>query len=286
LHDDAESLYRQGITMLRDVQSLPDVRGITLSEVGIEDLRYPLMIADGDGGKREVVATVTMSVSLVAHAKGAHLSRFVDVLHQWREQLGPETAMGMVDDLRQRMDSSTARVHLSFPYFLERRAPVTGIASYMDYSCTLTTMVSADGPDMVVRVRVPVTSVCPCSKAISDRGAHNQRGSVTIEARPKSPLSSLWFDDLIAIAEEAGSSPVYALLKRPDERYVTMVGYDNPVFVEDIARTVALALHEDPRIAAFAARVVNYESIHNHAAYACIPWTTANGAIDMEDRDG
>jgi GTP cyclohydrolase I len=125
---------------------------------------------------------------------------------------------------------------------------------------------------VVQRVRVPVTSVCPCSKAISDRGAHNQRGWVTIEARPSDPTAEVWFDDLIAIAESAGSSPVYALLKRPDERHVTMAGYDNPVFVEDMARTVAQALSKDPRIAGFAVRVVNDESIHNHAAYAHIPW--------------
>lgn len=260
--------------MLQDVQALPDTRGIALDEVGIEDLRYPLLVADGQGGKREVVATVTMSVSLDAHTKGAHLSRFIDVLHSWRDQLGPDTALGMVDDLRQRMGSATAQARLAFPYFLERRAPVTGIASFMDYACALTVVAEGDRRDLVQQVRVPVTSVCPCSKAISDRGAHNQRGWVTIDARPCDPGSDLWFDDLIAIAEAAGSSPVYALLKRPDERHVTMAGYDNPVFVEDMARTVAQALSRDARVAAFKVRVVNDESIHNHAAYAQIPWTT------------
>lgn len=272
--------------MLQDVQALPDTRGIALDEVGIEDLHYPLLIADGQGGKREVVATVTMSVSLDADAKGAHLSRFVEVLHGWRDQLGPETAIGMVDDLRQRMGTTTARVQLTFPYFLERRAPVTGIASFMDYACTLAVTVTDNGPDVVQQVRVPVTSVCPCSKAISDRGAHNQRGWVTIEIRPGDPAGEVWFDDLIATAESAGSSPVYALLKRPDERHVTMAGYDNPVFVEDMARTIALALRQDSRIATFAVRVVNDESIHNHAAYARIPWTPATGAAGTEQADG
>lgn len=259
--------------MLKDVQAEPDSRGIALNEVGIDELRYPLLVADGQGGKREVVANVTMSVSLDAHVKGAHLSRFVDVLHEWRDQLGPDTALAMVDELRRRMGSATARATLAFPYFLERHAPVTGSASFMDYACTLTVAASDAGQDLVQQVRVPVTSVCPCSKAISDRGAHNQRGWVTIDARPREAQGDLWFDDLIVVAEAAGSSPVYALLKRPDERHVTMAGYDNPVFVEDIARDVAGALSSDLRIAEYKVRVVNDESIHNHTAYAQIPWT-------------
>lgn len=260
--------------MLQDVQAQPDTRGIPLDEVGIEDLKYPLLVPDGQGGKREVVASVTMSVSLDHHAKGAHLSRFVEVLHSWRDQLGTDTAISMVGDLRQRMGSETATAKLAFPYFLERHAPVTSIASFMDYACALTVTASANGHGALLRVRVPVTSVCPCSKAISDRGAHNQRGWVTIDARPTVATGDLWFDDLIAVAEAAGSSPVYALLKRPDERHVTMAGYDNPVFVEDIARGVAEALTCEPRVAEFNVRVVNDESIHNHAAYAQLSWTS------------
>jgi GTP cyclohydrolase I len=262
---------------MRDVQAQPDKRGIPLDEVGIEGLKYPLLVPDGQGGKREVVASVAMSVSLDARAKGAHLSRFVDVLHNWRDQLGSDTAISMVDDLRERMGSATAVVKLAFPYFLERHAPVTGIPSFMDYACALTVTASAEGHEVVLQVRVPVTSVCPCSRAISDRGAHNQRGWVTIDARPSVAAGDLWFDDLIDIAEAAGSSPVYALLKRPDERHVTMAGYDNPVFVEDMARSVVEALTREPRVAEFKVRVVNDESIHNHAAYAHVAWT--NGAV-------
>lgn len=261
--------------MLKDVQAEPDTRGVALNEVGIEDLRYPLLVADGQGSKREVVATVTMSVSLEAHVKGAHLSRFVDVLHEWRDQLGPDTALSMVDDLRRRMGSGIARATLAFPYFLERRAPVSGSASFMDYACTLTVTAADAEQTLTQRVRVPVTSVCPCSKAISDRGAHNQRGWVTIDAEPHDSCGTLWFDDLIDVAEASGSSPVYALLKRPDERHVTMAAYDKPVFVEDIARDVARALDADTRIARYRVRVVNDESIHNHAAFAQIPWTSA-----------
>jgi GTP cyclohydrolase IB len=228
--------------MLQDVQALPDTRGIALSEVGIEGLSYPLLVPDGQGGKREVVAAVSMSVDLASHVKGAHLSRFVEVLHAWRDQLGHDTITGFVDDLRQRMGTTVGRVRLEFPYFLERQAPITGIASFMNYACAITVTGTDAGHELLLQVRAAVTSVCPCSQAISDRGAHNQRSYITIDARPSEPVGELWFDDLIDIAEAAGSSPVYALLKRPDERHVTMAAYDNPVFVEDMARTVAQAL--------------------------------------------
>lgn len=260
--------------ILRDVQASPDSRGIPLDEVGVEGLRYPILVPDGQGAKRETVATVAMSVSLDGDVKGAHLSRFVEVLHAWRDQLSAESAMMMADDLRGRMRTSTARVQLNFPYFLERPAPVTGIMSFMDYACTVAVTATDAGNDLQLGVRVPVTSVCPCSKAISDRGAHNQRGWVTLDVSPSASVNDVWFDDLISVAESAGSSPVYAILKRPDERHVTMAGYDNPVFVEDMARTVAQAMTRDHRIAAYRVRVVNDESIHNHAAYAGIPWTT------------
>ncbi|MEH1017637.1 GTP cyclohydrolase FolE2 [Micromonospora sp. CPCC 206060] len=260
--------------MLPDVQALPDQRGVALDEVGIEGLRYPLLIADDQGAKRETVATADMSVSLDAEVKGAHLSRFVEVLHAWRDEVAPGSALRLVEDLRMRMGSSSARVHLTFAYFLERQAPVTGARSFSEYQCALTASVSAANPVLTLQARVPVTSVCPCSKAISDRGAHNQRGYVTIEVHPVGP-EELWFDDLIDVAEASASSPVYALLKRPDERHVTMAGYDNPVFVEDMTRHVALALRDDPRVSRFRVRVVNDESIHNHAAFAQLEWTNS-----------
>lgn len=266
----------------QDAQALASTSGIVLPEVGVEGLYYPLLVADGQGGKHEVVATVTMSVRLDAETKGAHLSRFIEVLHGWREPLGPETAIGMVDDLRQRMGSTSAQAQLSFMYFLERESPVTGTALSMGYDCVLTVTVTDDRVDVTQRVRVPVTSVCPCSEAISDRGAHNQRGWVTIEARPSEPTAEVWFDDLIAIAESVGSPPGSALVKQPDECPVTTAGYDNAVFVEDMTRTVAQALSADPRIAGFAVRVVNGKSIHSHTAYAHIPWTAGVEASGAE----
>ncbi|MFI7208082.1 GTP cyclohydrolase FolE2 [Micromonospora aurantiaca (nom. illeg.)] len=263
--------------ILPDVQATPDERGVALDEVGIEELRYPLLVADGQGAKRETVATVSMSVTLDARVKGAHLSRFVEVLHAWRDQLAPDTALGLVEDLRGRMGTGRAQVRLQFPYFLERPAPVTGARSFSEYGCALAATATTDSAWLELTVRVPVTSVCPCSKAISDRGAHNQRGYITITARPATD-ADLWFDELIDVAEASASSPVYALLKRPDERHVTMAGYDNPVFVEDMARNVAVALRADPRIASFRVRVMNDESIHNHAAYALLGWAAAAGS--------
>ncbi|MER5418946.1 GTP cyclohydrolase FolE2 [Streptosporangium roseum] len=264
--------------MLEDVQAAPDTRGVALDEVGIEGLRYPVLVADGQGAKRETVATAAMSVALGPEVKGAHLSRFIEVLHGSREQLTAATAVGLADDLRHYMGSSSARVHLAFPYFLEREAPVTRFRAYIEYTCAVTAYSSAAGTQLTLSAEVPVTSVCPCSKAISDRGAHNQRGHITIEVKPSDHLTDLWFDELIDIAEGAASSPVYALLKRPDERYVTMAAYDNPVFVEDMVRNVCLILAAYDRITAYRVRAVNDESIHNHAAYAAVSWTSPNGA--------
>jgi GTP cyclohydrolase IB len=266
--------------MLPDVQAMPDTRGVPLEEVGIEGLRYPLLVPDGQGGKRETVATVAMAVSLAPQVKGAHLSRFVEVLHAWRDQLAADTALLLADELRQRLGSTHARVHLAFPYFLERCAPVTGSRSFTDYQCALTVLVGDGFSAVTLRVEVPVTSVCPCSKAVSDRGAHNQRGRITIEAQLGAVATALWFDDLIDIAEAAASSPVYALLKRPDERHVTMGGYDHPVFVEDMVRDVARILAGDARLTQFRVRAVNDESIHNHNAYAQVGWSAAAAHAD------
>lgn len=267
--------------MLPDVQAMPDTRGVALDAVGVEGLRYPLLVSDGQGNKRETVATVTMSVGLPDDVKGAHLSRLVDVLHAWRDQLSADGALLMADDLRQRLGSTHASVRLTFPYFLERRAPVSGGMSFMDYQCTLTaTCAGSNSSEVMLTVQVPVASVCPCSKAISDRGAHNQRGQIHIEAKPVDTAAGIWFDELIDIAERAASSPVYALLKRADERHVTMAAYDNPVFVEDMVRNVVAVLRDDRRIAWCRVRAVNDESIHHHAAFAQATWPASSRPVD------
>jgi MptA/FolE2 family GTP cyclohydrolase len=261
---------------LPDVQALPDSRGVPLDSVGVEGLKYPVLVADGQGGKRDTVASMTMWVDVAAEVKGAHLSRFVEVLHQWRDQLSAAGTLQMAEDLRGRMGSGRAGVEASFVYFLERHAPVSGAASFMDYPCAVLATAGGSGGSVRLRVEVGVTSVCPCSKAISDRGAHNQRGRVTVEVDLADPHGPLWFDELIDVAERSASAPLYALLKRPDERYVTMAAYDNAVFVEDMARNVVVALARDPRTVGGSVRVVNDESIHNHAAFARVAWSGAD----------
>lgn len=261
---------------LIDVQALPDTRDVHLDEVGIAGLRYPVLVCDGQGNKRDAVATMTMAVDVASEVKGAHLSRFVEVLHAYRDQLSSASLVLMTDDLRRRMGSGRATVEADFVYFLERQAPASGAVSYMDYPCAVAATVGPGGPVVRLRVEVAVTSVCPCSKAISDRGAHNQRGRVTIDVETADPDGGLWFDELIDIAERSASSPLYALLKRPDERHVTMAAYDNPVFVEDMARNVVVALRGDHRVARGRVRVVNDESIHNHAAFAQVCLAGAN----------
>jgi GTP cyclohydrolase I len=258
--------------MLEDVQSRIDDRQLPIDEVGITGIRYPVTVLERESGKQNTVAQVSMSVDLRAEVKGAHLSRFVEVLHDCAGEISPDSIPLVLSTLRERFGSRTASIEVSFPYFLRRHAPVTGSAAYMDYQCRVRGRLAEDF-GVVVAVVVPVTSVCPCSKAISDYGAHNQRSHITIEAGTRSDASTpvpLWVEELIGVAESAASSPVFPLLKRPDERHVTMRAHDNPVFVEDMARQVARTLSFDARIAWFSVEAASDESIHNHQAFARI----------------
>ncbi len=258
--------------MLEDVQGRVDDRRLPIDEVGITGIRYPVAVLERESGKQDTVAQVSMSVDLRPEIKGAHLSRFVEVLHDCAGEVSPDSIPLILGTLRERLGSRSASIEISFPYFLRRRAPVTGSVAYMDYQCRVTGRL-AEGLEIVVAVVVPVTSVCPCSKAISDYGAHNQRSHITIEARTRSDASTpapLWVEELIDVAEAAASSPVFPLLKRPDERHVTMHAHDNPVFVEDMAREVASVLSADARIAWFSVEAASDESIHNHQAFARI----------------
>ena len=259
--------------MLEDVQGRLDDRQLPIGRVGISGLRYPAVVWDRENGSQATVAEVSMSVDLRADVKGAHLSRFVEVLEDSGVTLSPQAMPVILGNLRQRLAARRAEFSADFPYFMRKSAPVTGATARMDYQCRL----SARGDDSTtvttVGVRVPVTSVCPCSKAISDYGAHNQRGYITVRVRPRDedegPVA-VWAEDLIQVAEASASSPVFPLLKRPDERYVTMQAHDHPVFVEDMVRAAAVALSGDDRMTWFSVEAVNDESIHNHAAFARI----------------
>jgi GTP cyclohydrolase I len=262
---------------LEDVQNRPDHRQLAIDEVGIAGLRYPVAVADREHGKQESIANIRMSVDLSSDVKGAHLSRFVEVLHAHSGEVSLGTMPGMLNALRERMGTRKAGLEVRFPYFLQRPAPVTRATALLDYDCALIGHTDGTQTSITLSVRVPVTSVCPCSKAISDYGAHNQRGYITMQVRvhidDDGEPALIWVEELVEIAEAAASSPVFPLLKRPDERYVTMQAYNNPVFVEDMVRSVAEALSQDQRLEWFSVEAINDESIHNHAAYARIETT-------------
>lgn len=258
---------------MEDVQSQPDDRGIALDRVGVAGLRYPIVVLDRSQSKQQTVADLRISVSLPASVKGTHMSRFVEVLDESRGEVTVNTIPTILRRVRQRLEADSAQLEVRFPYFLERKAPVSGSTSLMDYECRFVGSADSASETFSLSVRVPVTSLCPCSKAISDYGAHNQRGYVDMTVETRSPDDLIWIEELVELGESVGSSPVYPLLKRSDERHVTMAAYDNPVFVEDMTRNAAEKLKADPRVASFRVCVENDESIHNHLAFAETSWS-------------
>lgn len=258
---------------LQDVQNSPDTRGYAISQVGVSGVYFPVSVRGRDQAKQLTVAEITMSVDLAADLKGTHLSRFIEILNQDVGELTQQEIPMALELMRRRLGSQCARLSMRFSYFLPRRAPVTGSTALMDYACLFRSSLTGDTTTLSIEVGVPVTSVCPCSKAVSDYGAHNQRGVITIEVWPRHEEDGfvpIWIEDLVEMAESSASSPVYPLLKRPDERYVTMQAYDQPVFVEDMVRNTARLLDADPRVAEFTVQAINSESIHNHDAFARI----------------
>lgn len=261
---------------MEDLQNERDERGVALDHVGVSGLRYPIVVWDRARERQQTVGTFSMSVSLPHHFKGTHMSRFIEALDEHRGEITLHTLPLLLRDLQQRLEAERARVEVRFPYFLDRAAPVSGARSLMDYDCAFLGEVDAAGVvDFVLEVKVPLTSLCPCSKAISDYGAHNQRSHLTLQVRTETTDSEqeptfLWIEELVEVAERCGSAPVYPLLKRADERHVTMQAYDNPVFVEDMVRNAALELRRDARVSWFRVHAENHESIHNHAAFASV----------------
>ncbi|MEO1477151.1 MAG: GTP cyclohydrolase FolE2 [Bacteroidota bacterium] len=261
---------------LPDIQQSPDRRGVAIERVGISNLRYPLSVLDREHGSQQTTATLALSVALPAEIKGTHMSRFIEVLSSYQGVLSTQSLPEFLARLRERLKAPVAQIDVSFPLFLGRAAPATGKSALMDYTCALSAEDDGTHVDIVQRVEVHVASLCPCSKEISDYGAHNQRGRIDIAVRtarePDGTPSMIWFEELIEVAEQSASSPLYPLLKREDERHVTMAAYDNPAFVEDILRNVAVRLREDARISWFDVGVTNFESIHNHNAFARVSW--------------
>jgi GTP cyclohydrolase IB len=259
-------IVRPVVTELEDVQGRADARRLPINRVGIKDIRHPVRVKDRSAGEQHTIANFNMYVSLPHNFKGTHMSRFVEILHGERE-ISVESFRAMLEKMTQRLEADTGHIEMSFPFFVMKKAPVSGVESLMDYQATLIGERRDGQTEMWVRVVVPVTSLCPCSKKISDYGAHNQRSHVTIKAKLR---SHLWIEEIIGIAESEASSELYGILKRPDEKFVTERAYENPKFVEDLVRDVAGRLNADDRIAEYTVEAENFESIHNHSAYALI----------------
>lgn len=262
---------------LPDVQGAEDVRGIHLQRAGVSGLRYPVTVVGQDGEAHPTVADFAFSVDVPPSDKGTHMSRFIEVLAASDRRIGVRDMQELAATVRERAEAATARVRASFPLFLPRSAPVSGSTALSEYEARLVADATADDCALTIGVRVPVTSLCPCSKAISDYGAHNQRGLLTLDVRTTSDAAGVAhvidLEELVEIAEAAGSCPVFPLLKRSDERWVTMRAYDHPVFVEDMVRDVAVKLQADERVAWFRIHAENLESIHAHNAFAATEWT-------------
>ena len=257
---------RPFLAEVEDVQGRADTRRLPINRVGIKDISHPVRVKDRSAGEQHTIATFNMYVSLPHNFKGTHMSRFVEILHTERE-ISVESFRTMLATMTERLEAEVGHIEMSFPFFVMKRAPISGVESLMDYRASLIGERRSGQTEMWVKVVVPVTSLCPCSKRIADYGAHNQRSHVTISARLR---HHIWIEELIEIAESEASCELYGILKRPDEKYVTERAYDNPKFVEDMVRDVATRLNADDRIAAYVVESENFESIHNHSAYALI----------------
>lgn len=249
-----------------DIQNQKDTRNIDIDKVGVKNIKYPITVLDKSKGRQHTVASINMYVNLPHQFKGTHMSRFIEILNEFRGQIDIKNFSIILTELKKYLDADSAHMEMEFSYFMEKEAPVSKSKSLMEYKCCLYGSVR-ESKDLMVEVMVPITTVCPCSKEISEHGAHNQRGEVRVRVRFK---KFIWIEDIIKLVEDSASSDVYSVLKRADEKYVTEKAFDNPMFVEDVVRTVASKLSADGNITWFSVDAENFESIHNHSAYAYI----------------
>jgi len=252
---------------IEDVQSRADSRRIPINRVGIKNITHPIRVKDRSAGEQHSIANFNMYVNLPHNFKGTHMSRFVEILHNHEREISVDSFRSMLEEMTDRLEADAGHIEMTFPFFVMKKAPVSGVESLMNYEAALIGERKSGKTQMWIRVIVPVTSLCPCSKKISSYGAHNQRSHVTLTVRLR---NHIWIEELIEIAESEASCELYGILKRVDEKYVTERAYDNPKFVEDMVRDVAVRLNKDERIAAYVAESENFESIHNHSAYALI----------------
>ncbi|MGA2401327.1 MAG: GTP cyclohydrolase FolE2 [Syntrophobacteraceae bacterium] len=251
-----------------DVQNQSDHRNISIDKVGVKDIRYPVTVMDKHNGVQHTVASINMYVNVPREFKGTHMSRFIELLNDFHGHLDIREFSSVLEALQEHLHSESAHMEINFPYFIRKLSPVTQSAGLMEYRCRIAGSLNRQkGYDLVLEVNVPISTVCPCSKEVSDYGAHNQRGTVRLAVRFK---RFIWIEDLIELVESAASCDVYSVLKRPDEKYVTEYAYENPKFVEDVVRDIAYELKRDSNVCWFLVDVENFESIHNHSAYAFI----------------
>ncbi len=254
--------------VMKDVAMFPDKRGVPIQRVGVKDFHVPLLIKRKDDGFQAVLGNVTVSVELPKQFRGTHMSRLVDIVFKWSQKpLGGHGLKSLLEQVRERLNAARAHITIRFKYFIEKQAPISKCVSALDYDCEFSGAITEDGFDFILGVEVPITALCPCSKEISERGAHNQRGVIRVRIRYGRD-GSHWIEDLVKQLETAASCDIYPLLKRQDERYVTEKAYDSPKFVEDVLRDVILMLRADPSIRWYEVECETFESIHNHSAYA------------------
>lgn len=255
------------VSPIEDVQNTVDTRHLAIDKVGIKAIRHPVVVKDKSGGEQHTVAVFNMYVHLPQQFKGTHMSRFVEILNINEHAISVESFETILREMVKRLEAESGHVEMTFPYFVNKAAPISGVKSLLDYEVTFIGEINKGKFDITVKVLVPVTSLCPCSKKISAYGAHNQRSHVTVTALVN---DFIWIEDIIDLVEKQASCELYGLLKRPDEKYVTERAYDNPKFVEDMVRDVAAQLNAEKRIVAYTVESENFESIHNHSAYALI----------------
>ena len=260
----ASFLRREAV--MEDIQNHKDDRNIDIDQVGVKGIRYPITVLDKNMGEQQTVAEINMYVTLPRYYKGTHMSRFVEILNEHSRRISLQNFSEILDEMKDRLNAESAHMEISFPYFINKAAPISGSEGLMEYKCTFKGALNK-GSDVITMINVPISTLCPCSKEISEFGAHNQRGEVRLQVRFK---KFIWIEDLIRLVEESASTDVYSVLKREDEKYVTERAYNNPKFVEDIVRDVAQKLNDDPNITWFSVESENFESIHNHNAYAYI----------------
>lgn len=263
----SQSSKSKSAVKLDDKQSERDHRELRIDKVGVRGLKFPIQVRDKARTVQNTVATIGMFVDLPKEFKGTHMSRFVEVLNAHGSVIHVENIADILHSLQKKLNSATSHIEIEFPYFMSKTSPVSRQASLMDYVARFDAAACGSEMDFVLTVKAKVTTLCPCSKAIAKYGAHNQRGEVTVQTRS---TKSVWIEDVITMIESSASSELYALLKRQDEKAVTERAYENPVFVEDLVRNVALKLNAEARVSWYKVEAENFESIHNHNAYACI----------------